>query len=455
MARFLITTFVTCAVLSMQAAPAVQQGPPPEIRAFVDGVFQGLNGDAAAWEAFAQKYFSADLLRAETPAQRAAWHQQAVDRFGTMGRERVMRNGPDAPLDIAIKGSKASGVISVTIDNDNNPKVLKISIGGAPPPVRAANPGLPPVPVDRTMASDEINRRLDAYFAQLTKDGVFSGVALVAKGGVPVFFKAYGLADREKQIANTTGTRFNIGSINKAFTQIAIRQLIAEGKLKLTDTLGQLFPQYPQAVSRAATIEQLLNHRAGLADFFGPEFDKADKQRFASKADYFTFVGNLSPLFAPGERNQYCNGCYIALGAIVAKVSGMPYEQYLAEKVFARAEMTSTGFPRTDQPAAGIALGYTRRAGSDELQNNIALHGVTGSAAGGSYSTALDLLTFVKALKAGKFPGADASLGIAGGAPGTNAVVEAGLEWTVIVLTNFDPPTGEDIGTAIASSLNR
>ena len=115
--------------------------------------------------------------------------------------------------------------------------------------------------------------------------------------------------------------------------------------------------------------------------------------------------------------------------------------------------MTSTGFPRTDQPAPDIALGYTRRADSPNLVSNIAMHGVTGSGAGGNYSTALDLLSFVKAVRAGKFPGTDADLGIAGGAPGTNAVLEAGREWTVIVLTNFDPPTGEDLGTAIARAL--
>ena len=131
----------------------------------------------------------------------------------------------------------------------------------------------------------------------------------------------------------------------------------------------------------------------------------------------------------------------------------MPYEKYVADKVWSRAEMTSTGFPRTDQPSADIALGYSRRAGGGSLQSNITMHGVTGSAAGGSYSTVLDLLSFAKALKAGKFVGATGDMGIAGGAPGTNAVLESQGEWTVIVLTNFDPPTGEDIGTAIARVL--
>jgi D-alanyl-D-alanine carboxypeptidase len=309
---------------------------------------------------------------------------------------------------------------------------------------------VPLPPLDNSLTSDEIDRRLDAYFTRLTSQDLFSCVALVARNGVPVFMKAYGMADREKKIPNTIRTRFNLGSINKEFTQTAIRQLVREGKLSPDDTLGKFFPDYPQVASRSATVQQLLTHRAGLADFFGAEFNSAPKDRFASNADYFTFVGSRPPNFSPGERNQYCNGCYIALGAIVEKVSGMPYEKYVAQHVFGRAEMTSTGYPRSDQPAADIAIGYTRRGGSPDLVRNTAMHGVTGSAAGGGYSTALDLLTYVKAVRAGKFPGNDAGIGIAGGAPGINAICEARGEWTVIVLANFDPPTAQAIGIAIA-----
>jgi len=451
--RIALTIFVTLLVITLSARPIVQNGPPPEIRALIDGVIQACNGDPAAWEAFAQKYFSPAYLKQQTAEQRAAVHRLIVDRFGTVERERVIREGPDAPLQISVKGAKASGVIAVTLDGDN-PSITRLSLA-APPRERGAVSNLPPIPVNRSMASTEIAGRLDAYFSQLARDDVFSGVTLVVKDGVPVFFKAYGMADREKKVLNNTQTRFNIGSINKAFTNIAIQLLIADDKLSIADTLGKFFPDYPQTVSRSATVAELLSHRGGLADFFGPKFDESNKKDFASNADYFRFVGSLPALFAPGERNQYCNGCYISLGAIVEKVSGMPYERFVAEKVFARAGMTSTGFPRTDQPASDIALGYTRRAGNGELQSNIALHGVTGSAAGGSYSTALDLLTFVKAVKAGKFPGADAGMAIAGGAPGTNAVIESRGEWTVIVLTNFDPPTGEDLGTALADALAR
>ena len=448
-----IVVLLVAIVCASPFAQVRQQGPPPEIREIIDGIVVAINGDAAAWEAFAQAKFAPPYLKSQTPQQRAEVHQQLVDRFGTVARGGVMRDGPDAPLQISVKGSKSSGVVAVSVD-DSIFKITSVGVGSAPPD-RAAASGLPPIPIDATLASEEIDRRLDDYFSKLASQDVFSGVALVARNGAPVFMRAYGMADRDKKVANTIRTRFNIGSIQKAFTQIAINQLIADGKISYGDTLGKFYPDYPQAISRGATIEQLLGHRAGLSDFFGPQFNAADKKTFASNADYFKFVGSLPPTFAPGERNQYCNGCYIALGAIVEKVSGMPYEKYVEEKVFAKAEMTSTGFPRTDQPASDIALGYTRRSGNGSLTNNIAMHGVTGSAAGGSYSTALDLLTYVKALKAGRFPGADPNMVIAGGAPGTNAVVASNGEWTVVVLTNFDPPIAEDIGTSIARALSR
>ncbi len=470
--RFILSAVVLVAAVSLSAQQVVRQGPPPEIRALVDAVVAAVNGGSAdAWESFAQARFAPSLLQKQTREQRAEQYRQIADRFGTVAINGVRRQGPDAPLELVVKGDKSSGVIEVDVEGAAEPKIISLTASGGDQAAAVIPAGdVPLPPLDRTLASDEIDRRLDGYFTKLSTAEVFSGVALVARNGAPVFMKAYGMADREQKVANTIRTRFNIGSINKEFTQTAIRQLVRDGKLSPDDTLGKFFPEYPQLASRNATVQQLLTHRGGLADFFGAEFNKAAKDRFASNADYFRFVSSLPPNFAPGERNQYCNGCYIALGAIVEKVSGMPYEKYVAQHIFGRAEMTSTGYPRSDRAEPDIAIGYTRRGGQDlktsrpqdlktsgpqDLTNNVAMHGVTGSAAGGGYSTALDLLTYVKAVRAGRFPGNESNVGIAGGAPGTNAIVEARGEWVVIVLTNFDPPTGERIGIALADALTR
>jgi D-alanyl-D-alanine carboxypeptidase len=453
--RFYVFTpflVVLCCVAIAQAQEVVRKEAPPEIKILVGDVVQAVNGSAADFEAFAQKHFAAELLKKQSAADRATLHAHLSSKFGKIGINGIRREGPDAPLLMQVKGDKSTGEIIVEIDESTTPpKIVDFSSPGSA--AAAADPLTPPI--NAAMTGAEIDQKLTAFFTKLVGEEVFSGVALVARNGVPVHLKAYGMANREKKIANDIRTRFNIGSINKTFTQVAIRQLVDAGRLSMTDTLGKFFPDYPQAVTRNATIQQLLTHRAGVADFFSAEFSSAPKSNFTSNADYFKFVSNRAPTFAPGERNQYCNGCYIALGAIVEKVSGMPYEKYVAEHVFAKAEMTSTGYPRSDRPADDIAIGYTRRGGDGTLRSNTAMHGVTGSAAGGGYSTALDLLTYVKAIKNGKFPGANPDLAIAGGAPGTNAIVESTGEWTVIVLTNFDPPTGEKIGASVASVLGR
>ena len=452
---------ILMAILAGAAATATQQavrtGPPPEIRALIDACVKALNGASAdAWEAFAMERFSPDLLNKRPAADRKQQFERIRTDLGTVTLDGVRRRGPDAPLELNVKGSTGvTGVIGLEFDAASAPRIVAFTVNlGEKDAVPPAD-GVPAPPVNRSMSGEELNRALDGYFSTLAAADVFSGVALIARKGVPVFYKAYGLADRSNKIPNTTRTRFNIGSINKTFTQVAIGQLIREGKLAPGDTLGKFFPDYPQEISRAATVEQLLTHKAGLADFFGPEFSRAAKDGFRSNADYFRFVGTLPPTFAPGARNQYCNGCYIALGAIVERVTGMPYEQYVAEQIFRRAEMTSTGYPHTDSIESDIALGYTRRGGDAALRSNVFMHGATGSAAGGGYSTAMDLLLYVKAVQAGRFPGADPGMGIAGGAPGTSAVIEAGAEWTVIVLTNLDPPTGERIGVAIMEALRR
>jgi CubicO group peptidase (beta-lactamase class C family) len=165
----------------------------------------------------------------------------------------------------------------------------------------------------------------------------------------------------------------------------------------------------------------------------------------------------LKPLFAPGTRRQYCNGCYIVLGAIIERVSGISYEQYVEKNIFKPAGMTATGPLQTDGIIPDVAIGYTEQTGNGHLRSNVLLHGASGSAAGGGYATAADLLSYAQALHLGRIPDVAPStgLGIAGGAPGVNSVLEQNGPWTVIVLSNLDPPAGEDIGRSLAEALSQ
>jgi CubicO group peptidase (beta-lactamase class C family) len=325
------------------------------------------------------------------------------------------------------------------------------------------------------MAPEELGKALDGYLAGRASDGAFAGVVAIAKDGRTVFEKAYGLADREQRTPATAATRYNVASVGKAFTKTAVGQLIAQGRLALTDTIGKWLPDFPNAKAKAATIDQLLNHQAGIADFFGPAFDAAPKASFASNADYYRFVSTQPLTFDPGTGRQYCNGCYVVLGEIVAKASGQRYEDYVGEHVFKPAGMTGAGFFRSDRPPAATAQNYSRELPSSkgELRNARDAHGVTGSAAGGCYATAADLIAFDNAVRAGKLLDAKMTawfleaapspagalarggIGIAGGAPGTNALLETDEHWAVAVVGNLDPPASVGIGLAIKRQLSR
>src|SRR6186997_529651 len=126
-ARFAVAAFLIAATVSLPARQ-VRTGAPPEIRALVDAVVQAVNsGSPEAWEAFAQARYAPSLLQKQTRDQRAEQYRQIADRFGTVAMEQVRREGPEAPLQINVKGTKGSGVIEVDVDGGATPRILSLS----------------------------------------------------------------------------------------------------------------------------------------------------------------------------------------------------------------------------------------------------------------------------------------------------------------------------------------
>lgn len=289
----------------------------------------------------------------------------------------------------------------------------------------------------------------------------FSGVVLIAQNGVPLVEKAYGWADREANRDNDIETAFNLGSINKLFTQIAIRQLAAQGKLNVDSTLGRYWPDFPNIAARRVTIRQLLEHRSGIAGniFLAPP--GKTRRDVRSLADYYLLLDNTGLQFEPGTQQRYSNAAYIVLGLLVERLSGENYYEYVAEHIYEPAGMTRTAHWAVDSLPPNTAIGYTkgveRRENALELRNSDLLPG-RGSSAGGGYSTAQDMLRLLNALRAGKIAnGGPAGVGIAGGAPGINAVVEGDMPggYDVIVMANLDPPAAERMGRALRGRLQQ
>jgi CubicO group peptidase (beta-lactamase class C family) len=283
--------------------------------------------------------------------------------------------------------------------------------------------------------------------------GEFSGVVVLAKDGVPVYQSAHGFADRERKIPNNIETAFNIGSINKMFTQIAVLQLVAAGKIALDSTLATYWPDYPnQEVARRITIRQLMRHTSGIGgDIFDPPAG-GKRNDIRRLRDYLPLFVNEPLKFEPGSSNQYSNAGYVVLGLLVERLSGQDYYSYVREHILDPAGMSRTGSFAVDSLPSNTAVGYTR--GREDAPVSAPTHSNAqelpgrGSSAGGGYSTAADLLKFVKALREHRIAnGLPPGLGVAGGAGGLNAVLEGMLPggYDLVVLANLDPPAAQRV----------
>jgi D-alanyl-D-alanine carboxypeptidase len=238
-------------------------------------------------------------------------------------------------------------------------------------------------------------RRLET----LSKSEQFSGVVLIAKDGRPILRKAFGFSNLADRVTNRVDTRFNVASMGKMFTGVAIMQLVQSGRLSLDDHVGKYLPDYPNVTVRdSVTVRELLTHTSGLGNFW-EEYAKAAKDQIREVADYLPLFENQPLLFAPGTGFAYSNSGFTVLGRILEKVTGTTYADFVRGHIYALAGMTSTDAFELDHVVPNLATGYARsteKAGV--FVNNLYVNVMKGGPAGGSYSTADDLLSFANAL---------------------------------------------------------
>lgn len=251
-----------------------------------------------------------------------------------------------------------------------------------------------------------IAKELDAFVKNLVTEDKFSGAVLIAKDDKPIFQKAYGLASKDFNVPNQINTKFNVASMGKMFTGIAVAQLAEQKKLSFDDFIGRHLPDYPKEVASRVTIHHLLTHTSGLGSYWKDEFHEANHARFRTIQDFFPLFVNDAPSFPPGTKWAYSNTGFMLLGAIIEKVAGQSYFTYVKENVFRRAGMNDTDFYEADRITPNLAVGYTKQnrylRDVAEWTNTLFISPVKGGAAGGAYSTAEDLLRFSLALRQNK-----------------------------------------------------
>lgn len=215
----------------------------------------------------------------------------------------------------------------------------------------------PLVAQEKGFVKGELGERLDDLMANFSKEG-YSGAVLVAQNGKIILHKAYGLADRERKIANERQTLFNVASVGKTFTAAAVLKLEMQGKLRTDDLIGKYLGEFPKEKS-GATIHQLLTHTSGLVPDGTP-------LKYESRKVFVQSVKDAPLESKPGEKYRYSNAGYVLLAAIIEEVSGMPFETYLQKNIFNPAGLTATGYPWDAKfKNAPVAVGYK----GDNLEN--------------------------------------------------------------------------------------
>jgi CubicO group peptidase (beta-lactamase class C family) len=250
-------------------------------------------------------------------------------------------------------------------------------------------------------AQSKINT-LNNYLDSLTTADNFSGYVLIAEKGKAIFQKGYGYADRKDSFPNTGNSQFCLSSASKLFTGTAIVKLIQEKKIHATDTIGTYITGL--AYGNKITIHHLLTHSSGLGDLYeDPNFDWGN---IKNCTDVVQYICNQNVQFTPGDTVHYSTSGMILLGAVIEKVSGISYQEYLKNTFFIPLGMKHTTFVNykyvqyeTFRPSS-YAIGYIKDSTGNiiirrrhwDMYNDVPL------SAGGIWSCANDLLLFDKAL---------------------------------------------------------
>ena len=456
---------VVAALVAALVQPALPNTPAGTmLGAWLDAFNRG---DRAAYTQFVQKSF---------PARTQAIDRDVDFRAVTGGFDiRKIEDSTPAKLTALVqeRDSDQFARLVIEVDAAEPHPIASLSVRAIPRPAEFPIPHVSEAEL-RTAAESRADKAAAAE--------QFSGALLIAKNGKPILTKAYGLADRERKIPNTADTRFRVGSMNKMFTAVAIMQLVQAGKLRLDAPIGTYLTDYPnKETASKVTIQELLSHTGGTGDFFGPEFD-AHRLDLKTVQDYVKLFGSRAPQFEPGSKFAYSNYGFIVLGAVIEKVSGQNYYDYVREHVYLPAGMTSTGSEPESVAVPNRSIGYTKENG--RWQSNADTLPYRGIPAGGGYSTVGDFLKFANALQEHKLLDAqhlqmlttvppDAKnpnyaygfgsfdkngtrcFGHNGGAPGMSGDLEIcpAAGYVVVALANEDPPAADRLTGFITNRL--
>src|SRR3954452_22331375 len=237
------------------------------------------------------------------------------------------------------------------------------------------------------IAAQSYSRKADEYMKKYAGNTHFMGSILLAKSGKVIFENSYGLANAEWNIRNSERTKFNIGSLTKQFTGVAVLKLAEQGKLSLDDNVSRYYAGSPVAW-RDITIYHLLSHTSGIPNAEVNDFVKG-LAHYYSPDELIAAFRDKSLDFQPGSKRKYSNSGYYLLGYIIEKVSGQKYADFIRQNIFTPLGMVNSGYESNTVIISNRATGYMVEG--NELCNADHLDWSIPFSAGALYSTTEDL----------------------------------------------------------------
>jgi CubicO group peptidase (beta-lactamase class C family) len=263
------------------------------------------------------------------------------------------------------------------------------------PAVAAAAPA---GPAQKTV-DDALAKRIDAVMAEIYKPGEPGAAIIVRKDGKTIFRKGYGMADMELGVPVEPDMVFRLGSITKQFTAVSILILAEQGKLSLRDEITKVLPDFPTQ-GRTITIEHLLTHTSGLKSYTNLSEWLPLWRKDMTVREIIDLTKDKPMEFAPGERWNYNNTGYVLLGAVIEKVSGLTYEDYVNKNIFGPLGMKHSYYGNTERIIPRRIPGY--QMGKDGFVNAPYLSMTQPYAAGSLLSSVDDLAIWNDAVFSGK-----------------------------------------------------
>lgn len=248
--------------------------------------------------------------------------------------------------------------------------------------------------------------RTDSLLSSIYKSGEPGAAVGIVENGSVVFKKGYGLADLSTKSAISTSTNFNICSMTKQFTALAILQLERERKLSLDARLNRFFPDLAPGVAQRVTVRHLLTHSSGIMDHY-PRVDRTQYREFWDK-DVLSAIRSVdSVYFPPGSAYRYSNTAYCLLSLIIERMSGEAYPAYLVSRVFTPLGMMRSTVIQPDFAVADRAFGYDREGDTFRISDARESLFFSTMGDGGGYTSIDDYLLWITAIQQQSMAGAE------------------------------------------------